>query len=315
MPDLNSSRSLVSCLEFYLEDCLARGETNRTVEGKQSNLKLFIKWCLAQGVDSIDECTFQLAEEYRRYLNKYRIPVKNKPLELGTLKNRLNAVKVFFARLYYHKIIPSDPTAKLMMPKVPKRLTQKYFSPAEANSVINQAKLNASYGLRDVAILEVLYATGIRRMELANLKISDIDTDKGVLSVYQGKGRKDRRVPIAPRALTAIEEYLHGLRPRLATINAGEYLFLNNQGQPFQQRRLSYLVSKYVKQSPVKIKGSCNLFRHTTATLMHENGADIRHVQAMMGHADISTTQIYTHVAIPKLKEVYRKTHPCMIGS
>lgn len=128
--------------------------------------------------------------------------------------------------------------------------------------------------------------------------------------VRHGKGRRERRVPIAPRALGWVRLYLSHVRPQLARIGSGEALFLNNRGSRFQPPRLGERVSKYVKLVGIKKRGACNLFRHSTATLMLDNGADLRHVQEMMGHAEISTTQIYTHVAIGKLKEVYGRTHP-----
>lgn len=147
-------------------------------------------------------------------------------------------------------------------------------------------------------------------MELANLELLDIDMQDGILTVNRGKGRKDRRIPIAKRARQWVQLYLTHIRPQLVGLHSGNTLFLNNKGVKYREHQVTRMASKYVRRSGVAKSGACNLFRHSTATLMHENGADLRHVQEMLGHADISTTQVYTHVTITKLREVYNETHP-----
>lgn len=307
---MDKPESLVACLEFYLEDCQARGESLRTVEGKASNVGLFLRWCLTQDIRKPEQVFLQTFEAYRRYLHKYRQPFNGKELDIATIRNRLTALKVFFKRLYHHEIITINPADRLELPKVPRRLPSGFLTVQEVDKVLKQTLLHGLTGVRDRAIMETYYATGLRRMELARLKVSDIDLKDGLLTIFQGKGRKDRRVPIAKRACEWIKVYLDSVRPKLANITSGTTLFLDNEGLMYREQQLTYLASKYVKRAGIDKKGSCNLFRHSTATLMHENGADIRHVQEMLGHADISTTQIYTHVTINKLKEVYYQTHP-----
>lgn len=155
-----------------------------------------------------------------------------------------------------------------------------------------------------------LYATGIRRSELARLSVFDLDTERLTLTVRQGKGRKDRMVPTGPRVAAWAARYLIDARPKLAGEPDDNTLFLTVDGTPFGVDRLTGLVASYVRRSGVGKPGSCHLFRHTMATLMLEGGADIRFIQQMLGHADISTTQIYTQVSLRQLRAIHSATHP-----
>ena len=188
----------------------------------------------------------------------------------------------------------------------------KYPDVAEIDKVLKHTRIYGDMGIRDRAILETLYSTGARRMELANLMIHNLDIDDGKLQITEGKGIKDRVVPIGDRAVYWVSKYLKEVRPQLVIDqnNDNGYLFLNNRGNPFHKNRLGDMVKKYLKAVGITKPGACQLFRHCMATHMLDNGADTRHIQAILGHADISTTQIYTHVSIEKLKEVHTATHP-----
>ncbi|MCF6300269.1 MAG: tyrosine-type recombinase/integrase, partial [Proteobacteria bacterium] len=162
------------------------------------------------------------------------------------------------------------------------------------------------------------YSTGIRRAELAMLKVHDINYERGTLMVIHGKAGKDRMIPIGDRAISWIEKYLNEVRPELAIATSelgtselgiiGNYLFLNAYGEQISNRWLSGTISNYFKKAGKQ--GSCHALRHTMATLMMENGADIRYIQMMLGHSDLKTTQIYTQVSISKLKQIHKATHP-----
>ena len=158
--------------------------------------------------------------------------------------------------------------------------------------------------------MEILYSTGVRRSEVARLNRVDIHPGRGVLAVRQGKGRKDRFVPISDRALNWLQRYLDEIRPDWVLEPDKGHVFLEPTGLPIGVDRYSRIVGKIIKESDIGKGGGCHLFRHTVATLMLENGADIRYIQEMLGHADISTTEIYTHVSIAKLKHVHSLTHP-----
>ncbi len=297
-------------MRFYLDACLARGQSPRTIETKQSALSFFIAWCLANKIKSPQKIDLNALEAYLQSLMKYRQPYKNKPLEPASIRNRLTAVKMFLKVLYQHSIIRENPAALFDLPRVPRRLPKGFLEVSEIEKLLGQALLSSKHGLRDRAILEVYYATGIRRMDLANLNIADVDLRHKVITINRGKGQKDRRVPMADRTVTWIIAYLQQVRPLLAKVESQSVLFLDDRGLKFRAHQLTRLARKYVQRAGIKKPGACNLFRHSTATLMHENGADIRHVQEMLGHADISTTQVYTHVTITKLREIYKETHP-----
>jgi integrase/recombinase XerD len=159
-------------------------------------------------------------------------------------------------------------------------------------------------------MLETLYSTGMRRSELAGLSVFDLDRERGTVMIRLGKGKKDRMIPIGERALRWIERYQLEARSQLLATRNQNALFLTTLGEAFMPPRLTELVRDYVIAAKIGKSGSCHLFRHTMATLMLENGADIRFIQAMLGHVDISTTQIYTRVSIRKLKEIHTATHP-----
>jgi integrase/recombinase XerD len=165
-------------------------------------------------------------------------------------------------------------------------------------------------GLRDRAILETFYSTGMRRKELAGLTLSCLDRERGTVMIRQGKGKKDRMVPIGERALAWIDSYLDMARPSLMVGEDKDTVFLNVMGMSLGLQHLSVLVKEYVDQADLGKTGSCHLFRHTMATLMLEHGADLRALQEILGHAELTTTQIYTHVSISRLKEIHSATHP-----
>jgi integrase/recombinase XerD len=158
--------------------------------------------------------------------------------------------------------------------------------------------------------LETLYSTGIRRSELINLKLYDIDVKNGSLMVRQGKGQKDRYVPLGSRAIRWLKRYLEEIRPSIVIEPDEGYVFVHEFGEPFSKNRLSDMIKKHLRAAGVDKPGAAHLFRHAMATHMLTNGADIRFIQAILGHAQLTTTEIYTHVTIAKLKEVHAMTHP-----
>jgi integrase/recombinase XerD len=157
--------------------------------------------------------------------------------------------------------------------------------------------------------IEVLYSTGVRRMEVIALKLYDLSLDRGVLLVRQGKGKKDRYVPIGRRAIAWLQKYMDESRPQLALEPDDMTVFLTAQGEPFSRDHMTSTVKARIDAAKLGKTGACHLFRHTMATLMHENGADIRFIQEILGHVKLETTQIYTHVSIRTLQQVHATTH------
>jgi integrase/recombinase XerD len=183
----------------------------------------------------------------------------------------------------------------------------------EVEAILIQPDVTTLSGLRDRAMLETLYSTAIRRMELAQLRLFDLDTRHGTLMVRQGKGGRDRMVPVGARACAWCERYLNEVRPQLVGPVDEGILFLTDYGEAFEKNRLGDLVKRYLAHAGLMVPGACHLFRHACATHMLENGADIRFIQVLLGHSELSTTQIYTRVSIVKLKEIHAATHPAKL--
>jgi integrase/recombinase XerD len=181
---------------------------------------------------------------------------------------------------------------------------------AEVERILAVPVQSDALGLRDRAMMEVLYATGVRRTELSRLRVDDVDVERMTLMVRQGKGKKDRVVPLGERAMAWVRRYLDHVRPELVTSETEHGLFVGTLGEPMCPGWVTERVRRYVEKSGIGKKGACHLFRHTMATLMLEGGADVRYVQEMLGHATIETTQLYTQVSIQKLREVHAATHP-----
>ncbi len=253
--------------------------------------------------------TKPILERYRSHLHHWRQP-NGKPLSARTICGRLIPIRSFFRWLTRQNYLLYNPASELELPRLGKRLPQQTLTIEEAEQVLKQPDISDAEGLRDRAILEVFYSTGIRRMELLNLKTEDIDSNRGVLAVRHGKGNKDRFVPIGDRALDWVNKYLQDVRPGFTLPSDQRFVFIDRQGQALRPEWISRRVRFYVEKANVGRAGSCHLFRHTVATLMLEAGADIRFIQQMLGHAQLVSTEIYTHVSILKLKEVHSLTHP-----
>lgn len=302
-------RSLLAYALAYKEHLQARGYATQSVQYKYASLKWFIEWCHERGIERIEAITRPILQRYQRYLY-YAVSRSGKPLSVASQRNRLTAVRTWFKFLMRENLILYNPASELELPKPERRLPKHTLSSDEAELVLTQPDLDTDQGIRDRAILEVLYSTGIRRQEVINLTQQDINTSAGVLAVRQGKGKKDRFVPVGDRALLWVQKYIDDVRMHHVIPSSPDNLFLDKTGAVLDPHQVSRAVKKYVKQSGIDKVGSCHLFRHSMATLMLEGGADIRFIQQLLGHSSISTTEIYTHVAIHKLKEIHTLTHP-----
>ena len=296
-------------MDKYLEWMRVTNYSERTVENRQLYLAYFIQWADDRGVTRPAEVTKPILERYQRFLYHYR-KQNGDPLSFRSQHSRLIPVRAWFKWLTKNNHILYNPASELELPRLERRLPKHVLTIKEAETVLAVPNLLDPLGVRDRAILETLYSTGIRRMEVVNLKLYDMDVDRGTLMVRQGKGKKDRMVPIGSRAIQWIEKYILEVRPGLIIDPNDTTLFLTHLGEPFTPNRLTQLVREYVTAADIGKRGSCHLFRHTMATLMLENGADVRFIQAMLGHVKLETTQIYTQVSIRKLKEIHDATHP-----
>ena len=278
-----------------------------TVAVRRIELSPFVQWCLDRGVTDPRDVTREMLERFQRYLFHYR-KRNGERLNVSSQLHRLISLRSWFSWLVRERHIPTNPAAEMLLPREPHRLPRHTLTCSEAEAVLAQTDVTTIFGLRDLAMLETFYSTGIRRAELAALELSDIDRDRRTLLIRQGKGRKDRVVPIGQRALAWIDKYVKEVRPEFlrhggCTIRdpSQHVLFLTRNGRPLHVNHLSQLVREYVERAGLAKRGGCHLFRHTTATLMLEGGADVRYIQALLGHARLTTTQIYTQVSIKKL--------------
>lgn len=285
------------------------GYSPRTIDNRRAMLSFLVDWLAERGVTRPVEVTRPMLESYQRACFHYR-KRDGHPLSFRSQSQRLLAVRAFFKWATRAQHLLHNPASEIDLPKVEQRLPRPALSQAEAELVLSQPELADPAGLRDRAMLEVLYATGIRRSELAHLAVFDVDDDRQTLLVRQGKGKRDRMVPIGQRALLWVRRYLTEARPALVAEPDDGTLFVSADGMGFSPDRLTQIARGYVLASGVPKQGACHLFRHTMATLMLEGGADIRYIQAMLGHAELSTTQIYTQVSIRALQAVHTATHP-----
>jgi integrase/recombinase XerD len=245
--------------------------------------------------------------------SRYKNSRTKKPLGVRTKVERLNNVYLFFKYLSGRNYILYNPAADIELPKTHKHLPGNVLTDEEAQSVLNQPNTVEPLGLRDRAILELLYSTGIRKKELVNIKSDNINLKEKTLFIEDGKGKKDRLVPIGESAIYFLSRYLSEVRPLLLQ-EKSKYFFINGQGRQIDSLWLGISVSNYVKKANIGKTGGFLLFRHSMATRMLENGADIRYIQKMLGHTELKTTELYTHVSIKKLKEVHEKTHPAKLN-
>lgn len=295
---------------FYIEDCMARGQSNATIESKKHHVKTFICWAEKEGVTLVSQLNIHVLEAYRRHIASYRKPKDNQPLSKVSQSHALNAVTLFADRLHYYDILADMSYQKFELPRVNKKLPKTIPDESQIELLMNQPMNKGKIGIRDRAILELYYTAGLRRNELAQLNIRDIDFNAKTVLVRKSKGGNERIVPILNRTISWLNRYLQEVRPSLAEIASGDALFLGATGKRILARALTTLVGRYIKRSGVADKGACHILRHSTATHMLNNGASIRYIQELLGHADLSTTQEYTHVTISGLKKEHQKTHP-----
>lgn len=300
-------------LRAFLEHSAIRGYSVATTDGRRRELALFIKWAHRHDVVDWPAVDRKLIESYQRALFYGEAKGKDRPLSTRSQVQRLTALQAMFRFLVKQGHIDANPAADLELPKASKQLPKHALTADEAERVMLVPDVTHPMGVRLRAVLEVFYSTGLRRQELVRLAVADVDFGHGTVHVRQGKGNKDRFVPIGERALLWVKKYFIEVRPLFVDDVSEQTLFVTNSGKPFSTARMSELVTGAVDAADVGKKGSCHLLRHTMATLMLEGGADIRYVQAMLGHALLSTTEIYTHVAIGKLKEVHERTHPAKL--
>ena len=327
-------RTLSEVLPRYAQSMRVRSFAPSTIETQIMLMRWFIAFCAEHDVHHVHAVTRALIERYQRHLFALRVKdltrvalptstpttpdaVAWRPLSVRGQHGRLWAVVRFFRWAVRADDIEHSPAAVIELPRLPKPLPKPALTVAEVERIVAMPDVSTAHGLRDRAVLEMLYATGIRRGEAVALTLDAIDRERGVVRIEQGKGRKGRIVPISARALMWLDRYLEVVWSRFSMAMSHRRLFISvddalphHQGNPLSGHAMTQILGDYIAASGITKTGACHIFRHTAATLMMENGADIRAIQDFLGHSDLKTTGIYTNVSLKYLKEQHAKTHP-----
>lgn len=293
-------------MESYLNEfinylAVERGLAQNTLESYGRDLRQYNDYLSNSHLDLIKNTDRNTILNYLRSL-------QSKGRAVSTISRNLAAIKSYYQYLMRERYIDQDPAANLESPKLEKKLP-KILTISEVEELLKQPNTTLPAGLRDKAMLELLYATGIRVSELIALNISDVNLDMAYIKCY-GKGAKERIVPLGSIAARCVQEYMNKGRSKLVRTYDEPALFVNHHGNRLTRQGFWKIIKKYAQEANINKDITPHTLRHSFATHLLENGADLRSVQEMLGHADISTTQIYTHVTKNRLKEVYDKTHP-----
>ena len=280
---------------------LERGLSCNTVLAYRRDLADFIEHLGTRGVT--DPSCVEQADILR-----YLMSLKAKGLKATSLARKLVAIKMWFRYLAGERIVAADPAGVLETPRTWKTLPD-ILRLEEVERVLARPNVRTPQGIRDRAILELLYATGMRVSELAHLALKDLHVDMGFLRCV-GKGSKERVVPVGRTAAKAIRTYLEKVRPRLDRTKAYPAVFLNRRGARLSRQMVWHLIRRYAREARIAKRVTPHTFRHSFATHLLERGADLRVVQELLGHATIATTQVYTHVDQARLKKIHQQFHP-----
>ncbi len=304
----HSKETITACLDEYLEDMRIHNRTPDAVESRRNELLPFLRWAEERGLFYPVQITATILESYQRWLWRYR-KKNGKPLGISTQRQRLGGIKNIFAWLCRKHVIEANPASEIELPRSEKRLPIEALSRPDVETVLGMPDVSDPLGIRDRAILELFYSTGIRRSELTHIGIGELNREKRLLTVH-GKGNKDRVVPVGGRALQWVEKYLEDVRPLLIISSGVQALFLSGYGEAFNPDVLGRKIVQYIKKADIGRRGGAHLLRHTCATHMLEGGADIRYIQQLLGHEKLETTAIYTEVSIVQLQAVHARCHP-----
>jgi integrase/recombinase XerD len=248
-------------------------------------------------------------ERYQRHLF-YARKKDGQPLSATSQHHALTALRQYFKWCARQRLIPANPASEVQLPKLGRRLPRHCLTVAEVEKVLQQPRVSTVTGVRDRAVMELLWAAALRRSEVLRLKLHDVRVGEGTVFVQQGKGKKDRVVPMSARAGGWVQRYVEEARRQLWVPPETGILFLSDTGHPLSPDVLTQKVRQYLDEAGIKAAGSCHLFRHASATALLEGGADIRFVQEFLGHSKLEATEVYTHVTLTKLKAVYEACHP-----
>ncbi|MFL0809353.1 MAG: tyrosine-type recombinase/integrase [Agarilytica sp.] len=298
---------LSSYVKHYLQYLEYIGYSTETINGHRLSLKRFTHWCLERNIETPNGITKPVIEAYQRALFYFR-KQNGKPLAKDTQNKTLIIIRTFMKWLVRENHLPFNPADQIELARIPRRLPRRHLSRSEIGSLFDVPDITTPLGIRDRAILETFYSTGMRRNELAYLREGDVDFNEGIIYIQHGsKGGHQRIVPIGDHALAWVEKYYLEVRPMFVAGEDEGVLFLYDNGEAFVKSRLSALVKRLMVKAKIDKEGSCHLLRHSCASHLLESGMDIRLIQQLLGHSKTDTTSIYAKVSIGHLKKIHQE--------
>lgn len=309
--------TLVEAQNAFLQWLEARGYSAHTVQLRRHYLMEWVAFLKSRSIQSVDEVTRGMVEEYRTWVMGRTHMHTGRKLSISTLGHYFEPVKVFFGFLIQRKVLVMDPSGGLVWPKVKQALPKNIPTEEEMEQILARPDIGTLTGMRDRAILELIYSTGLRREEGANLDIYDVNLLERTVTIRRGKGGKGRILPVGKTAVEFLTRYMNETRPKMMKYLDREVigthataLFVSPGGDRFNRDSLGSMVSRYIRSVKPVVTQGCHAIRHAFATHMLRGGADIALVQRMLGHVQVSTTEIYTHVTPIDLKREHKKCHP-----
>lgn len=303
-------------IEKYVRALRLRQMAENTIESAKSKMRVFTDFLDDRNIFDIKEADKQTMQDFIQHLSM--LPAKNgKGYELSYKAQVLGQVRDFFQFLQKSGEIISNPALIIALPKKTKKFCHNIVSTDEIDEIEEQIDTDSDFGFRDLCMIEVLYGTGMRAAELANLKIEDVSVRERTLLIRNGKGRKDRTVPLNKHAMTILKKYIRETRKRIIRSTKSKekmskgFLFLGAYGgRKLNKQMISRIIEKYVDQAELDKKVTCHTLRHSCATHILQNGSDIRYIQQLLGHENLQATQIYTKVVVTDLKSTIERFHP-----
>lgn len=283
----------------YLE--YEKGYSKKTIISYEKDLELFNKYLKENNIKEIKNIEYNVIRKYLSYLhdNKY---------ESTSVSRKISALRSFFKYNIKEKVITNNPMTLISNPKKEKKLP-KYLNYEEIEKLLNSIEMNKKEGIQERLIIELLYSTGIRVSELVNIKIKDIKIKENQINIL-GKGNKERIVLFGEKAKEIIKIYLNAYKDEFIGNISNQYLLINKKGKQLTTNKIELIVKDVLKKSALKLNISPHTLRHTFATHMLDSGADLKSVQELLGHENLKTTAIYTHISNERLKHIYINSHP-----
>jgi integrase/recombinase XerD len=300
---------LIDARRLYFNHMLALGRSHLTVRGAKSALKQLLEFLCTLGVQTVAQLDRDALMRYREEL-AWRLTPKGVPLAVRSQLELLGHIAAFCRFGVAQGWWLADPSETIPRPKKPARLPRSIMDTGEVERLLKTPDTGTLRGFRNLVMLEVLYSTALRREELANLRLDDVDVDGGYVFVREGKGGKDRVVPLGASVADRVRSYLVDIRPRWPGVGKDPHLFLNRWGRGMGPNSVGAVVKRCARGAQLAKPVATHTLRHSCATHMLRNGAPVRQLQEMLGHASLETTQLYTRVTINDLRSMHAKFHP-----